>query len=196
MTRRGVSSSVVFVYLLALWHTDQRQAHAFTLTPRTPAARAPGSPTVTNVRGSSGGGTITTTTTVQTGGGRIFQCRFEDPTMCRHGREKGPSSSARIATLLEASSSGKGPGRGGQEGEEDKYIIPGSGMRGVDTSQLSGSERRDAEWFERTAGRESRGELQWFENPVAYVAVFVGVTGLVFVYAVLACFIPGYCLPN
>lgn len=96
----------------------------------------------------------------------------------------------RMVTRLHAS------GKNTKDNEEEPYVIPGSGMRGLDTSQMSGTERRDADWFERTAGRESRGELEWFENPVTYAISFVAVTGLVLVWAVFACFIPGYCAPN
>lgn len=80
--------------------------------------------------------------------------------------------------------------------EDEPYIIPGSGLRGVDTSKLTGSDKRDAEWFQRTAEREANGQLQWFEDPVTYIALFALVPVVIGVWGVLNCYIPGFCSPN
>lgn len=81
----------------------------------------------------------------------------------------------------------------GGNAEEEKPYIPGSGLRGVDTSKLTGNDKRDAEWFQRTAEREARGELQWFEDPVVYIALFALVPVFIGIWGVLNCYIPGFC---
>ena len=86
--------------------------------------------------------------------------------------------------------------RGRDNGDEERPYIPGSGLRGVDTSNLTGSDKRDAEWFQRTAEREARGQLLWFEDPVTYIALFALVPVVIGFWGVLNCYIPGFCAPK
>lgn len=85
--------------------------------------------------------------------------------------------------------------RGGGNDEEKPYI-PGSGLRGIDTSNLTGTDKRDADWFERTAEREARGQLQLFEDPIVYIALFALAPVVIGIWGVLNCYIPGFCPPN
>lgn len=84
--------------------------------------------------------------------------------------------------------------RGGGNDEEKPYI-PGSGLRGIDTSNLTGTDKRDADWFERTAEREARGQLQLFEDPIVYIALLALAPVVIGIWGVLNCYIPGFCPP-
>lgn len=75
-------------------------------------------------------------------------------------------------------------------------VLTGSGLRGVDTSKLTGSDKRDAEWFQRTAEREANGQLQWFEDPAVYLGLCLLVPVVIFVWGLLNCYIPGICSSN
>lgn len=75
-------------------------------------------------------------------------------------------------------------------------VLTGSGLRGVDTSKLTGSDKRDADWFQRTAEREARGQLQWFEDPAVYLGLCLLVPVVISVWGVLNCYIPGFCSSN
>ncbi|CAM9815930.1 unnamed protein product [Pylaiella littoralis] len=75
-------------------------------------------------------------------------------------------------------------------------VLTGSGLRGVDTSKFSGTDRRDADWFQRTADREARGQLQWFEDPAVYIGLCLLVPVVILVWGVLNCYIPGFCPPT
>ncbi|CAM9200704.1 unnamed protein product [Sphacelaria rigidula] len=201
MFTHGVSTATPVLACLigVLWPAAQHQAHAFVFVTRTPSLLPP-SPSMTAMEATSRRGSSSASHSER----NIFRCRLGDSALCRRrgGRRQdgvgllsaaaAEAARGRMVTRLQASNGGKNT----KDNEEEPYFIPGSGMRGLDTSQMSGTERRDADWFERTAGRESRGELQWFENPVTYAISFVAVTGLVFVWAIFACFIPGYCAPN
>lgn len=68
-------------------------------------------------------------------------------------------------------------------------MLTGSGLRGVDTSKLTGNEKRDADWFLRTNSRE----LVWFEDPVFYLGLCLIVPVVGLVWGVLNCYIPGIC---
>lgn len=83
----------------------------------------------------------------------------------------------------------------GTDDDDDNTIdvLTGSGLRGVDTSKLSGSDKRDADWFQRTADREARGQLQWFEDPAVYIGLCLFVPVIILVWGVLNCYIPGFC---
>lgn len=72
-------------------------------------------------------------------------------------------------------------------------VLTGSGLRGTDTSKLTGSDKRDADWFQRTAEREARGGLQWFEDPAVYIGLCLAVPVVVLAWGVLNCYIPGFC---
>ena len=81
-----------------------------------------------------------------------------------------------------------------QDDENDKIdVLTGSGLRGVDTSKLTGNDKRDADWFQRTAQREASGGLQWFEDPAVYLGLCLVVPVVILVWGVLSCYIPGYC---
>ncbi|CAM9464854.1 unnamed protein product [Ectocarpus sp. 4 AP-2014] len=68
-------------------------------------------------------------------------------------------------------------------------MLTGSGLRGVDTSKLTGNEKRDAEWFLRTNSRE----LMWFEDPVFYLGLCLIVPVVGLVWGALNCYVPGIC---
>lgn len=111
--------------------------------------------------------------------------------------QSSPHGAVRRSTRSARNTTGQRSARGINNGDEDEpYIIPGSGLRGVDTSKLRGSDKRDAEWFKRTSEREASGQLQWFEDPVTYIALFALVPVLIGVWGVLNCYIPGFCSPN
>lgn len=84
-------------------------------------------------------------------------------------------------------------GQGEEKKENDKPNLPGSGLRGVDTRYLQGSDKANAEWFQRTAEREARGELAWYEDPVIYIALVGLVPLFILAWGVLNCYIPGFC---
>ena len=95
-----------------------------------------------------------------------------------------------------------GAGRGGalerrarsEDDDNNKIdVLTGSGLRGTDTSKLTGNDKRDAEWFQRTAEREARGGLQWFEDPAVYIGLCLLVPVVILVWGVLNCYIPGFC---
>ncbi|CAM9830656.1 unnamed protein product [Ectocarpus sp. 8 AP-2014] len=80
----------------------------------------------------------------------------------------------------------------GKEGDDDGDridMLTGSGLRGVDTSKLTGNEKRDADWFLRTNSRE----LVWFEDPVFYLGLCLIVPVVGLVWGALNCYIPGIC---
>lgn len=81
-----------------------------------------------------------------------------------------------------------------EDDDNDKIdVLTGSGLRGVDTSKLTGNDKRDADWFQRTAEREARGELAWFEDPAVYIGLCLLVPAVILVWGVLNCYIPGFC---
>lgn len=87
--------------------------------------------------------------------------------------------------------------RGDNNDDDDSNnidVLTGSGLRGVDTSKLSGTDKRDADWFQRTADREARGQLQWFEDPAVYIGLCLLVPVVILVWGILNCYIPGFCL--
>lgn len=84
-------------------------------------------------------------------------------------------------------------GQGEEKKENDKPNLPGSGLRGVDTRYLQGSDKANAEWFQRTAEREARGQLAWYEDPVIYIALVGLVPLFILAWGVLNCYIPGFC---
>lgn len=84
--------------------------------------------------------------------------------------------------------------RRAEDEENDKIdVLTGSGLRGVDTSKLTGNDKRDADWFQRTAEREASGQLQWFEDPAVYIGLCLLVPVVILVWGVLNCYIPGFC---
>eukprot|EP00903_Cladosiphon_okamuranus_P006950 g6764.t1 len=84
--------------------------------------------------------------------------------------------------------------RRAEDDDNDKVdVLTGSGLRGVDTSKLTGNDKRDADWFQRTAQREANGGLQWFEDPVVYLGLCLVVPVVILVWGVLNCYIPGLC---
>lgn len=109
-----------------------------------------------------------------------------------HGAARFAAGSAKVLALPPKGSTrawATGPGGGNDE----KPSLPGSGLRGVDTSNLTGNDKRDAEWFQRTAEREARGGLAWYEDPVIYIALVVLVPFFIGAWGVLTCYIPGFC---
>lgn len=110
----------------------------------------------------------------------------------------GPSSwpSVKKTTQTVRRTSWARTARGGRNDDQEKPYIPGSGLRGIDTSNLTGTDKRDADWFERTAEREASGQLKLFEDPVAYIALFTLTPVVIGVWGVLNCYIPGFCAPN
>lgn len=85
--------------------------------------------------------------------------------------------------------------RGNDDDDDNSSIdvLTGSGLRGVDTSKFSGTDKRDADWFQRTAEREARGQLQWFEDPAVYIGLCLLVPVVILFWGVLNCYIPGFC---
>lgn len=87
--------------------------------------------------------------------------------------------------------------RGARRAEDDDNdkidVLTGSGLRGVDTSKLTGNDKRDADWFQRTAQREASGQLQWFEDPAVYLGLCLLVPVVILVWGVLNCYVPGFC---
>lgn len=84
--------------------------------------------------------------------------------------------------------------RRADDDENEKIdVLTGSGLRGVDTSKLTGNDKRDADWFQRTAEREASGGLQWFEDPAVYIGLCLAVPVVILAWGVLNCYIPGFC---
>eukprot|EP00752_Nemacystus_decipiens_P006968 g6252.t1 len=85
--------------------------------------------------------------------------------------------------------------RRAQDDDDDNRVdvLTGSGLRGVDTSKLTGNVKRDADWFQRTAEREASGGLQWFEDPAVYIGLCLAVPVVILFWGVLNCYIPGFC---
>ncbi|CAM9520041.1 unnamed protein product, partial [Ectocarpus sp. 13 AM-2016] len=76
------------------------------------------------------------------------------------------------------------------DGDIDRIdMLTGSGLRGVDTSKLTGNEKRDADWFLRTNSRE----LVWFEDPLFYLGLCLIVPVVGLVWGALNCYVPGIC---
>lgn len=83
---------------------------------------------------------------------------------------------------------------GAEDDDNNKIdVLTGSGLRGTDTSKLTGNDKRDADWFQRTAEREARGGLQWFEDPAVYIGLCLVVPVVILAWGVLNCYIPGFC---
>ena len=134
---------------------------------------------------------VITSAPERSGGGRSR--RYQDPRAPR-----GPtwlSGSARLYRLSPPRARSAWPrnARGDKEEENDKPNLPGSGLRGVDTSYLEGNEKANAEWFRRTAEREARGQLAWYEDPVIYIAILGLVPLLILAWGVVNCYVPGFC---
>lgn len=140
---------------------------AFALVASSPGARVT-SPAPTRLRCYAGAAAAT-----RSAARPVFPCR---------GRVAGRSAWARSARADD------------DDDNNDKIdVLTGSGLRGVDTSNLTGNDKRDADWFQRTAEREASGGLQWFEDPAVYIGLCLFVPVVILVWGVLNCYIPGFC---